>query len=416
MKHIYIVVCLVILPWATFAQNEDDDEDGTSTEEYLEQIYEEGELEEEMKNWSLRGYVKDLRTVSLLDNLDNISMDNMIHNRLFFEWYPNDNWTFKADLRNRIFYGNTFQTLPMSEYSELISDANNDFFDLFAMIIDKNAFLFHSMIDRLYVDYTKDKLQISAGRQRINWGINTFFNPNDIFNSYNFTDFDYEERPGSDALRVQYYTGVASSVEIAVKAFDDIDEIVAGALWKFNKKNYDCQILAGVANEDIVLGGGWSGSIKNLGFKGEFSTFLPYENIGDSVSFAGTLGLDYFLQNSAYLSAGFLLNSNGTTESLLTTGGSLFNSTETLSAKNLYPYQYAIFTAVSYPFSPMLNGALSVVYSPGEDQALFINPTLTYSVKDNLDFDAVGQLFALNLQNNYTLASKALFVRLKWSF
>ena len=409
MKHIYIVACFAMLPWLMFAQDEDSVsfETNTTVEEFAE---------EEMKNWSLRGYVKDLRTVYFAPNFDNIIIDNMIHNRLFFEWYPDEQWTVKADLRNRIFYGNTFQTLPMSDYSELISDANNDYFDLSAMIIDQDAFLFHSMIDRLYVDYTKDKLQISAGRQRINWGINTFFNPNDIFNSYNFTDFDYEERPGSDALRVQYYTGVASSVEIAVKAFDDIDEIVAGALWKFNKKNYDFQVLGGIANEDIVLGGGWAGSIKNLGFKGEFSTFLPYDDFGDSVSFAGTLGLDYFFGNSAYLSAGLLLNSNGTTESLLATGGNLLYSTETRNAKNLYPYQYAIFTAVSYPFSPILNGAISVVYSPSDDQALFISPTLTYSVKDNLDLDAIGQFFALNFQNQYSLASKAVFVRLKWSF
>lgn len=398
-----------MLPCLIFAQ----DEDSTAFEG---EIPIEEFTEEEMKNWSLRGYVKDLRTIYFIPNFDNILMDNMIHNRLFFQWYPNEQWTVKADMRNRIFYGNTFQTLPMATFSQLVTNANNDFFDLSAMIVDKEAFLFHSMIDRLYVDYTKGNLQISAGRQRINWGINTFFNPNDIFNVYNFTDFDYEERPGSDALRVQYYTGVASSVEVAVKAFDDVDEMVAGALWKFNKANYDFQLLGGVANEDIVLGGGWSGAIKNLGFKGEFSTFLPYDSFGDSVSFAGTFGLDYFLENSAYISAGFLLNSNGTTESLLVTGGNLFNSTETLTAKNLYPYQYAVFTAVSYPFSPMLNGMVSVVYSPSDDQAMFISPTLTYSVKDNLDLDAVGQFFSLNFQNQYTLASKALFVRLKWSF
>jgi hypothetical protein len=411
MKQVYIILgFFILLPFASFAQEEDSIEVEIDTFAFTDTT------EPIIKKWSLRGYVKDLRTLYFLPNFDNMAMDNMIHNRLFFEWYPSEHWSVKADLRNRIFYGNTFQTMPMSAYSDLITDANNDYFDLSAMIMDKDAFLLHSMIDRLYADYTKDKLQISLGRQRINWGINTFFNPNDIFNSYNFTDFDYEERPGSDALRIQYYTGAASSVEVAIKAFDEADEIVAGALWKFNTSNYDFQVLSGVANKDIVLGGGWAGSIQQIGFKGEFSTFLPYENLGDSLSFAGTLGLDYFFGNSAYLSAGFLLNSNGTTESLLLSGGNLLNSTEPLSAKNLYPYQYAIFTAVAYPFSPMLNGGISVVYSPSDDQALFISPTLTYSVKDNLAFDAIGQFFALNFQNQYTLVSKAIFIRLKWSF
>lgn len=400
-----------MLSWLAFAQDEASD----STEVfYEEEAY--TEEEETMKNWALRGYIKDLRTVYFLPDLDLIQVDNMIHNRLFFEWYPNDNWTFKADLRNRIFYGNTFQLLPMSIYADLVTDANNDVLDLTAMVIEQDAFLFHMMIDRLFVDYTKGNWQISAGRQRINWGINTFFNPNDIFNSYNFTDFDYEERPGSDALRVQYYTGAASSVEFAMKAFDDTDEIVAGGLWKFNKANYDFQVLGGVAFKDVVVGGGWSGAIKNIGFKGEATAFLPYEAFGDSVSFAGSLGLDYFFDNSAFVSAGFLLNSNGTADSLNLATAGLLNSTETLSAKNLYPYKYAIFTSFSYPISPLINGALSLVYSPSIDNALFISPTLTYSVKDNVDLDAVGQFFALNFQGNYSMPSKAVFVRLKWSF
>lgn len=31
------------------------------------------------------------------------------------------------------------------------------------------------------------------------------WNPNDWFNTYNYFDFDYEERPGTDAIRVRVY-------------------------------------------------------------------------------------------------------------------------------------------------------------------------------------------------------------------
>ena len=109
------------------------------------------------------------------------------------------------------------------------------------------------MLDRLYLDYVKGNLEVRLGRQRVNWGINTVWNPNDIFNAFTFTDFDYEERPGSDALRVKYYTGFASSIEIAVKAFDRKEDAVGGILWKFNKWNYDFQALVGIMQEDLNI-------------------------------------------------------------------------------------------------------------------------------------------------------------------
>ena len=53
-------------------------------------------------------------------------------------------------------------------------------------------------------DYRDNKINFRIGRQRINWGTTTIWNPNDIFNAYNFLDFDYEERPGMDGGKFQY--------------------------------------------------------------------------------------------------------------------------------------------------------------------------------------------------------------------
>ena len=57
-----------------------------------------------------------------------------------------------------------------------------------------------------------------SDRQRINWGQTLVWNPNDIFNAYSYFDFDYIERPGSDAIRLQYYPDYSSAIEMAVKA------------------------------------------------------------------------------------------------------------------------------------------------------------------------------------------------------
>ena len=371
--------------------------------------------EDEPKNWAIDGYVKQLQTIYLTD-LDNVILDNLIHHRLNFQWYINDNFNFKADMRNRIFYGNQVQLVnqlqPM-RFADQINDANNDVLDLSAIVLDRDAIVMHTMIDRLYLDYAKNNWEVRLGRQRINWGINLAWNPNDIFNTYSFFDFDYEERPGSDALKIQYNTGYASNVQLAIKAFTEVEDIVAAGFWQTNKWNTDFQFLGGVFHEDIVIGGGWAGSLKSAGFKGEVTAFMPYDNLGDSVEVAATLGLDYLFSNSTYLYAGFLFSSTGETSGdILNT----FGTNAVQNAKNLYPYKYSLLTQVMYPFTPIFSGGLSFIYSPSEDNAMFMNPTFTLSIKENWDLDFVGQLFFMNDGTDYTMPLAATFVRVKWSY
>ena len=85
-----------------------------------------------------------------------------------------------------------------------------------------------------------------------------------------------------------------------------IDEFIAGGLWKFNKKGYDIQLLAGKMEDYVALGGGWAGNIKNSGFKGEFTYFVS-TFIGPNI-FAMALSLDHSFKNQVYVITSFLYN------------------------------------------------------------------------------------------------------------
>jgi len=361
------------------------------------------------RNWQINGYVKDLRTF-LIEDLDNISIDNLFHHRLNFKWYVNEQFTLVLENRNRIFYGESVKTIP--NYAGLVEDVNNDIWDLSVLWLDKKSVLGHSMIDRGYVDFVKGNFEARLGRQRINWGINTVWNPHDLFNTFSFFDFDYEERPGSDALRLTYYTGVASSVEAVTKLTTDLDKLVTAALWKVNKWNYDFQFLGGLYQKNIVTGIGWAGSIKETGFKGELSYFYPYESADTTDVFAATLSADYSI-NNWFLNGSVLYNSAGQTDvsviSLLLLE---------VSPKRLSPYKYSVLTQALYQFSPLVNGGLAAIYSPGQSHALFLNPSLGISLKENWTLDALAQLFFNKnpLTNKYEAFAKAFFVRLKWSY
>lgn len=362
--------------------------------------------EDPAPKWLVNGYVKYLHAYFLIPDFDQQISDQLIHNRVNIKYFPHANWTFKVDFRNRLFYGENVKLTP--EFNELVTDVNNDYLDLSVTLSKSKSHVLHSMIDRAYVEYSKDNWEIRLGRQRINWGIQSFWNPHDVFNVYSFTDFDYEERPGSDALLVRYYTGVASSVEFAVKAADHIQHGTIAGLWKFNKWNYDFQWAFGYFQENLMTGIGWAGNIKNAGFKGEWAYFGGLDE--EKSSFLGSLGLDYVFSNSWYGSIGMMYNSLGTTDDPVS---NLFDFE--LSAKNLYPYESAVFVTLGIPVTPLTNANVSIIYSPVTSHPMFISPGVTFSVASNWDLDLIGQIL-FNKADRFYSPVQALFMRIKYSY
>jgi hypothetical protein len=358
--------------------------------------------QEKSPNMSVHGYIKDMASFNFPDGADTIAVDNLVHNRLNFRWFPTDKFTARLELRTRMFTGDLVRLYP--NYSQLV-DQNNDFVDGSFVVADKEGLVIHTMIDRAYAEWREEGWSLQLGRQRINWGVNLAWNPNDIFNAYSFFDFDYEERAGSDAIRFQRYIGYAGGYDVAIKLADSVEAITAGFLYKWNKNSYDYQLLAGVMKNNLAIGGGWAGSIGTAGFKGEMTWFEPLDDNQDRTVMV-SLASDYLFSNSLYLNGSVLYNS-----SPLGNGTFALTSSSSLDVRSLSPFEWSMFLQTSYPFHPLLNAGLSTMWFPGE-QGVFVNPFLTYSIVSNLDLDVIGQLFL----NGNPSSVYILYSRLKWSF
>jgi len=165
------------------------------------------------KKWVLNGYVKDMQTLYFNKNFDSLVSGNLVHNRINVKWKPAKTFTMAAEFRNRLFWGEEISNIP--NYSEQLRN-ENELVNMSIIWIQKSNLVLHTNVERLWMEYNKSKWTARLGRQRINWGITTTWNPNDIFNTYNFLDFDYEERPGTDAAKVQYRFNDFSHVEMAI--------------------------------------------------------------------------------------------------------------------------------------------------------------------------------------------------------
>jgi hypothetical protein len=255
-----------------------------------------------------------------------------------------------------------------------------------------------------------NKLQIRIGRQRINWGQTFVWNPNDIFNAYSYYDFDYVERPGSDAIRIQYYPSSSSALEIAVKA-DNNNDITAAGLYRFNKWGYDIQFLAGYSNSsDIVAGAGWSGAIGSVSFRGEGTWFHPLEAFKDTTGTTIiTTGIDKVFTDNSIVQVQMMYCNNPL--SLNNFSNLYFGN---LSAKDLAFSKFSAFGQFTWAATPLLNLGISAMWFP-DLKGYFAGPSVDYSLAENVDFSLIWQHFNSIMGGERTKINLA-FLRVKYSF
>ena len=362
---------------------------------------------------SLKGYVTSMQSVMFQDIDENWIADNLLHNRLNAFWYPAENISASLQLRSRLIYGETLKYTP--GYADNTAKTAG-WIDLSANLASGDSYVLNTAVDRLWLQATTGRLVTTVGRQRINWGQNLVWNPNDIFNVYSYFDVDYPERPGSDAIRLQFYPNFTSTAELTAKA-DSGDNVTAAALYRFNKWNYDIQLLGGVLNsEDYVAGLGFSGNLKGAALRGELSWFRSIENFNDTSGYIMTsLGLDYAFQNSIMIQFEFLFSDLPVSME----GFQEFYSGP-LSVKNLSFTKYSVFAAVSYPVNPLLQGSLAGMYFP-KIEGFFTGPSLSYNLNDNIDLSLFLQYFSGKIEQAPSAEKERQnltfgFLRLKCNF
>ncbi len=333
-----------------------------------------------------------------------------VYNRINLNYYATKSLKFQADMRNNFLYGPLLaNTYPV--YTDLLTNDDglvNMTFD----VAHDSSYVLYTNIDRFYATWTQGKFETTIGRQRINWGINTVWTPNDIFNAFNYLDFDYVERAGSDAVLMQYYTGNFSSVSFAAK-LDKDNNLTAAAMVKFNKWNYDFQFFGGVMNTDMVAGAGWSGQIQGAGFNGEATYFRDKDHFGDTTGIlVASIGANYTLPNSLYMHVSVIYNSNGTSSPAGQGANLLIGQ---MSAKTLTLSKFDVFAEISYPITPLIRANLNGIVNP-LDHSAYVGPNVSFNLTQNLGLMVMSQVFLGKAGTEFGGYGQIYYFRLKYSF
>lgn len=388
-------------------------------------------LHTEKPGWQDRltvsGYVKYLQSALLVENgfggappgtvnqlLGGAIFDHLVHHRLDLGVELGPSMRLQAGWRNRLFFGDQprLYALTGQDYGKAVDAGANDRLDLSFLPLDRRAWVAHSVLDRLYLEWRGARDEVRLGRQRINWGLCTIWNPNDLFNAFSFTDFDYEERPGADALRWTRYFGENGRSELVLQPGISPDSSTYALLYHGAFKSAGYQVLAAWYRGEVALGGGWEADLWEGAWKLEGTAFLPIRD-KDSRSPAASISTDWTRSwgNGLIIGGGYLLNTAARRD------GNLFaDLDERLSARNLYPFRHNLFIQGNYPVSPLFSTSLAAVYSPGVHQNLFLAPVLSLSVATDWDLDLTGQVLVEEKSRKWTSPVQAFFLRLRWSY
>jgi hypothetical protein len=200
-------------------------------------------------------------------------------------------------------------------------------------------------------------------------------------------------------------------VEAGYRLGDGIDKSVIAGMIRGNSGEYDLQFIVGNYFTELAVGAGWSGYLKNAGFRGEVTYFHPRENFFDETGhITSTIGTDYMFQNGVYGTAELLYN-GGWSRSL----NPLAQLTRPPSASDLFIAETGYFLNGAYQLNPLTSISGGVMGSFDRKMIILI-PQFTRSLSENIDLLILAQLLKGAVFSDLTETPNAIYFRVKYSY
>ena len=256
-------------------------------------------------------------------------------------------------------------------------------FDADQVITDTGHVYEKQLLHRAFLKFESPHSRVTFGKQLIDWGKMRFYSPLDLFNQPLPSDIEADERVGFDALNVELFSDNFSGLNILYGPGRTNSQDSYGI--KFNKKlgTYDTTLIAAKHLKEKVLGFGFDGYLWNTGLRGEFT----YTKTGKERYPRASIGIDHTFSSETNVLLEYFYNgaANGNYSAF---SGSILESRKRLSLrKNL------VSASVSRKITPLFKCLLAAIYDINGKSA-FVNPELSYNIKENIDAKVGAQLYA----------------------
>jgi hypothetical protein len=271
-------------------------------------------------------------------------------------------------------------------------------------------------LDRLNGGGSRGRTDLRFGRQAINFSQAWFWNPLDVFLSFDPEAFDRSYKAGVDALRADVALGPFSSLTFVAAAGNELilrptGEGLRVAAVNFseepwygsaglvrvitNRSHWDLTLQGGKVYGGWQVGAGFSGEVGPLGLRGE-GTYLYADDGGEAIlpdpgSASGlrevpliedhgmiVIGADHRFDSSLYLNAEYFYNGAGEDSDYeLSIARVAVGETTNLGV-------HYVGLLASYEIFPILTGQISWIHSFTDGSDL-LSPVFSWSVADEAE-------------------------------
>jgi|WetSurMetagenome_2_1015567.scaffolds.fasta_scaffold19640_2 hypothetical protein len=295
--------------------------------------------------------------------------------------------------------------------------------------LSKNSYT-HTAIDRLSLRWTKDRVDIIAGRQPINLATTFYFTPNDFFAPFAAQTFYRVYKPGVDAVRTEVRLGELSQLSlIGVLGYDPDKNSSNGwskrptgsrasYLGRISKNiyNFEWALIAGMLADEDVIGGSAQGEMfKWLGVRAEAHVSKPESHLSESHA-EYSVGIEHHWESSLDARVEYFYHGAGATSVLGYTSLSAAKTGQT----RYFGRRYAAL-GIGYEFTPLLTGQ-SVFINNLIDHSLLASFNAVYSLSNESELSfSVGVPFGkrpklFNIRSEYGAYPSSLDIEWRWYF
>jgi hypothetical protein len=247
---------------------------------------------------------------------------------------------------------------------------------------------------------------VRIGRQRIAWGTGRFWSPLDILNTFSAVQLEREERIGVDAVLIERKFGALSRLSAVFAPQHTAGDASTALRWHGNHAGIDYSLVAGRFLGDRVAGADIATQWGDAGLRAELTGTRRKDG-----SHHGRLlfGLDYAFRNTLTLSGELYYNGAGASDRRSYDFAALFAS-RMQNVGRRYFGAYA-----GYEITPLLKSANYLVVNLA-DRSRYFSPSLSYSLKTNVDLAVGVQLFRGSQGSEYARLNDVYYVQIQCFF
>jgi hypothetical protein len=334
------------------------------------------------------GYYKSLFTASHSFITGDPYADSLNRLRLSFDGGWKHALFFHVDYDNEIHAGNLI-TEP--DFNLVRQRQDNEYFDLLHVFVNEPHIYWDTSLYRGYLTVRHGSAELTLGRQRIAWGTAHYWSPADVFNPISPLQVETDEHEGVDAAQLSLRLPKNLHWSIVYAPQNGIDSSSEATRIATNVHNFDVAAFAGRFRQDWMAGGTFAGQWGGAGLRGEL-TYTWRANSDESNALRVTFGSDYALTSKLYVVGEYFYNQGQPPQP---SSGQAFNPSDLLRFTNeiITLDRHFLSGGARYALTPLFHvEGYAVIDAQGP--GVFLMPVATYSLSNNSDLTAGGQLFA----------------------